>query len=212
LKINFEILGGWLEGISADELPSLTKPNASEQENNLKYGYNYSTKIRGGYPMEHQNCKFHINTKDMKQKEDWSILLQLVKALKEAGITFKVDGKTMIFAHGLEFKLEKICLTFKWHEEKKVLDFFEEDGEFSETYPGFKYYDTKFSGMKVRCVLYDKFPGSDTDEVLYENTDIVEIDGSFVHVQSLEFYYENGKPGDKYYNMVEAYIQGNNRT
>jgi AraC-like DNA-binding protein len=212
LKINFEILGGWQEEISADELPSLTKPNALEQEDNLKYGYNDSTKIRGGYFMEHMNCNFHINTKDMKQKEDWSILLQLIKALKEAGITFKVDGNTMIFAHGLEFKLEKICLTFKWHEEKKVLDFFEEDGEFSETYPGFKYYDTKYSGMKVRCILYDKFPRSDTDEVLYENTDIVEIDGSFVHVQSLEFYYENGKPGDKYYTMVEAYIQSNKRT
>jgi hypothetical protein len=58
-------------------------------------------------------------------------------------------------------------------------------------------------------MLYDKFPGSDTDEVLYQNTDIVEIDGCFVHVQSLEFYYENAEPDEKYYRMVEAYIQGN---
>lgn len=161
--------------------------------------------------MEQLNCKIHINTKDMVQKEDWGILLRLIKKLQEAGITFKIDGKTMIFAHGLEFKLEKICLTFKWHEEQKVLDFFKEDGEFSETHPGFKYYDTRFSGMKVRCILYEEFPGSDTDEVIYQNTDLVEIDGVIVHVQSLEFYYENGKPGDKYYSMVEAYIKNNNR-
>lgn len=40
-------------------------------------------------------------------------------------IKFKVDGKTMIFAHGLEFNLEKICFTFKWNEEQRVKDFFE---------------------------------------------------------------------------------------
>jgi AraC-like DNA-binding protein len=211
LQIKIEILGGWQERITAEELPSLTKPNASEQEKHLEYGYNDSTKIRGGYSMEHQNCKFYINTKDMKEKEDWRILLLLVKKLKESGVTFKVDGKTMIFAHGLEFKLEKICLTFKWNEERKVLDFFDEDGEFSETYPGFKYYDTKFLGMKVRCILYGEFPGSDTDEVLYQNTDLVEVDGVIFRVQSLEFYYENGEPDDKYYKMVEAYIKDNNR-
>lgn len=210
IRINFEILGGCQEGTTSDEFSLQTKPNVSEQEKGLKYGYNDSIKIRGGYSMEHQNCKFHINTKDMKQKDDWSILLQLVRKLNEAGITFKVDGKTMIFAHGLEFKLEKICLTFKWKEEQKVLNFFEEAGEFTETYPGFKYYDARFSEMKVRCMLYGEFSEADTDEVLYQNTDIVEIDGCFVHVQSLEFYYENGNPGDKYYKMVEAYIQVNN--
>ncbi|HCL02047.1 MAG TPA: hypothetical protein DHW61_06450, partial [Lachnoclostridium phytofermentans] len=139
------------------------------------------------------------------------ILLQLVKKLKESGMTFKVDGSTMIFAHGLEFKLDKICITFKWNEGQKVLDFFGEAGEFSEVFPGFKYYDTKFSGMKVRCMLYGEFLGSDTDEVLYQNTDIVEIDGVLTHVQSLEFYYENGELDNKYYKMVEEYMKHNNR-
>jgi AraC-like DNA-binding protein len=210
LQIKIEIHGGLSEKITADEIPLLTKLGASEQESYLGYCYNDSTNIRGGYSMEHQNCKFHINTNDMKQKEDWDILLLLIIKLKEAGITFKVDGKTMIFAHGLEFKLDKICLTFKWKEEQKVLDFFNEEGEFLETYPGFKYYDTNFSGMKVRCMLYGEFPGSDSDEVLYQNTDLVEVNGVIFHVQSLEFYYENAEPGNKYYKMVEDYIQNNN--
>lgn len=208
-QINIEILGGWHERITADQSSLPTNLNASEQEKDLGYDYNDSTKIRGGYPMEYQNCKFHISTNDMKEKEDWRVLLLLVKKLNEYGMSFKVDGRTMIFAHGLEFKLEKICLTFKWNEEQKVLDFFGEDGAFAENYPGFKYYDTKFSGMKIRCMLYGEFPGSDTNEVLYKNTDLVEVDGNLFRVQSLEFYYENGEPGDKYYRMVEAYIQDN---
>lgn len=206
LEIKIEILGGWQEKITRDELPHLTKLKAPGQERDLEYGYNDSTKIRGGYSMEQQNCKFHISTKDMKQKEDWRILLELIKRLKEAGIVFKVDGKTMIFAHGLEFKPDKICLTFKWNEEQKVLNFFDEKGEFSETYPGFKYYDTKFLGMKVRCMLYGEFPGSDTDEVLYENTDLVQVDEIAFRVQTLEFYYENAEPDNVYYKMVEDYI------
>lgn len=212
MQIKVEILGGFeTESIAAFNLPYMTKHYASERERNLKYSYNDSTIIRGGYSMEQQNCKFHIDTKDMNEKEDWRILLLLVKKLKESGIAYKVDGKTMIFAHGLEFKLDKICLTFKWNEEQKILDFFGEDGEFKETYPGFKYYDTKFSGMKVRCMLYGGFPGSDTDERLYQNTDLVEVDGVVIHVQSLEFYYENAKPDSVYYRMVEAYIENSNR-
>lgn len=211
LQIKIEIQGGWQEKLKEDNLPSLTKPNASKQERYLKYSYNDSTKLKGGYYMKHQNCKFHINTNDMKQKEDWRILLQLVKNLNEAGMTFKVDGKTMIFAHGLEFKLDKICFTFKWKEGQKVLDFFGEAGEFSEAFPGFKYYDTKFSDMKVRCMLYEEYQYSDIDEVLYQNTDIVEVDGVLFHVQSLEFYYANSEPSDKYYKMVEDYIKNNNK-
>lgn len=211
IQIKIELHGGWRERLVEDELPSLTKLNASEQEKTLDYIYNNSTKLSGGNFMEQQYCNYHININDMKQKEDWRILLQLVKKLNEGGITYKVDGKTMIFAHGLEFKLDKICFTFKWNEEQKVLDFFGEDGEFSETYPGFKYYDTKHSGMKVRCILYGEFPGSDTDEVLYQNTDFVEIDGVMTHVQSLEFYYENGVPEDKYYKMVEEHLKHRNK-
>ncbi len=208
LQINIEIVGGW----QAKIIPSnLTKSNALEQEIHLQGSYNDNTKFKGGYTMKQQNCQFHINTNDMKQKEDWKILLLLVNKLNENGIAFKVDGKTMIFAHGLEFKLEKICLTFKWKEEQKVLDFFGDEGEFSESYPGFKYYDTKFHEMKIRCILYEEFPGSDTDEVLYQNTDLVEADGVMFRAQSLEFYYQNGKPGDKYYKLVEAYIKDNRR-
>lgn len=210
LHIKIEILGGWEESKETNKVPDLTNSYALEQENSFHNLYNDSTKIKGGYSMKYENCKYHINTNEMKQKEDWHVLLLLVKDLKETGISFKVDGKTMIFAHGLEFKLDKICITFKWNEEQQVLDLFGDDGVFSETYPGFKYYDTIYAGMKVRCLLYGDFPGSDTDEVLYENTDLVEIDGVMIHVQSLEFYYENGEPGNKYYQMVENYIQKKN--
>lgn len=210
IQINIVINGGWQVNLTDDKLSTLTKENASQQERSLKYDYNDSTKLRGGYDMEYQNCKYHIYTKDMKQKEDWQILLELIKKLKDSGMAFKVDGKTMIFAHGLEFKLDKICFTFKWGEEEKVLDFFGEKGEFSETYPGFKYYDAKYSGMKVRCMLYGDFPDADTDELLYENTDVVEIDGVLTRVQSLEFYYENAEPDNKYYKMVEDYLKNRN--
>ncbi len=183
IQIHLEITGGW-----EDELPSLTKQTTVEQE-------------------IQNTCNFHISTNNMKQKKDWSILLQLVKKLQQTDLKFKIDGKTMIFAQGLEFKLDKICLTFKWKQEQSVLDFFNEDGEFVESYPGFKYYDTEFEGIRVRCMLYEEFQETDTDEIFYKNTDIVEIDANVVHVQSLEFYYENAKPDEKYYPMVEEYLK-----
>lgn len=160
--------------------------------------------------MREENCNYKIDLTEMKQKEDWRILIKLVKKLKEAGITFKVDGKTMIFAHGLEFKLDKICLTFKWKEEHKARWFFKEEGSSEETSPGFKYFDTMFEGMRVRCMHYGNFPGSDADEVFFKNADLVEVDGEIIPVQSLEFYYENAKPDSVFYKMVEDWLKKKN--
>jgi hypothetical protein len=79
------------------------------------------------------------------------------------GISYKVDGKTSIFAHGLEFKLDKIGLTFKWKEEQKIRDFFHHKGNAVNSFGGFKYFDTAFEGMKVRCMFYGDYPGDDTE-------------------------------------------------
>lgn len=207
IKIQLEIYGGW-EASPNQFKPSVqTKQIASEQENSSTVSYNDLMKSKGGFIMKQESCNYHIDLKSMKQQEDWGILMRLVKELKDAGISFKVDGKTMIFAHGLEFPLEKICLTFKWNDEQKVREFFGEEGSSQESYPGFKYFDTMFGGMMVRCMCYGEFPGSDTEEVLYHNTDLVEVDGETVRVQSLEFYYENAKPDPVYYKMVEDWLK-----
>lgn len=157
--------------------------------------------------MEHVRYEYHINVKDMQQKEDWRILLALAKQLNQSKIKFKVDGKTMIFAHGLEFKLEKICLTFKWNEEQRVQDFFGYSEKARVSFKGFKYFDVMFEGMKVRCMFYGDCIEDDSDEFLYRNTEPVNVDGEIICVQTLEFYYQNAGPIDEYYKMVEQWLK-----
>jgi hypothetical protein len=154
--------------------------------------------------MKPETKRYDLHLSDMTYREDWRILLALSKGLEGAGIQHKVDGKTMIFAHGLEFKLEKICLTFHWRDEKKVMNHFGYGGGAKETeYPGFRYFDASHEGKKVRCMFYRV--GSGEDELLYRNTDIVDVDGQTLRVQSLEFYLENAEPKDEFYEMVERY-------
>ena len=57
--------------------------------------------------------------------------------------------------------------------------------------------------MKIRCMFYGNCLGDATDEFLYKNTDLVQIDYLLVPVQSLEFYYENAEKNSEYYKMVE---------
>ncbi|HEX3021070.1 MAG TPA: hypothetical protein VHP81_01585 [Lachnospiraceae bacterium] len=109
------------------------------------------------------------------------VLLMLSKKLGEADVKFKVDGKTMIFAHGPEFELEKICLTFKWNEEQRILDFFSEDGKAESKFSGFEYIDTSYECMKVRCMFYGECPGDEDDEFLFRNTDCMDIEGQDIH-------------------------------
>lgn len=207
LQIRIEIHGGWKNILNDKRLSLLTKQNSSEQEQNLFYCYDETTKIKGGIPMENVRYEYHISVNDMQQKEDWRILLLLAKKLNQTNIKFKVDGKTMIFAHGLEFKLEKICLTFKWNEEQRVQEFFEYDGKAKCSFKGFKYFDVIFEGMIVRCMFYGECPGDDTDDFLFQNTEPVDIDGLIIYVQTLEFYYENAEPKDEYYKMVEEWLK-----
>ena len=200
LKVKVDISGGWE-----------TKLKSTEQDKRPNRGYNESIKSKGGTAMKAIGHMHRISIEDMVQKEDWRILLSLARKLDETGIVFKVDGRTMIFAHGLEFRLEKICLTFKWNDEQKVRDFFRFDGEAKETsYPGFKYFDVQFEGMKIRCMYYGG-PGyeieGETNDFLFRDTDVVIINGQILHVQSLEFYLKNAEPGDESYQMVDEYMK-----
>ncbi|MDF2543379.1 MAG: AraC family transcriptional regulator [Herbinix sp.] len=205
LHIKFELHGGWSNQSTTDELSLLTNQYSSKQDKNLFYCYDGTTKNKGGIPMD-TRYEYHINLKDMQQKEDWRILLLLAEKLKQAKIKFKVDGKTMIFAHGLEFKLDKICFTFKWNEEQIVKDFFEYEGNSISSFHGFKFFDVMFEGMKVRCMFYGECPGDDTDDFLFRNTDPVNVEGQILDVQTLEFYYANSEPKDEYYKMVEQWL------
>ena len=209
LLIKLEIHGGWKNTLNDNGSSLLPKHNSTEQEQNLFYCYDETTKFRGGIPMENVRNEYHIRVKDMQQKEDWGLLLLLTKKLNHDQIKFKVDGKTMLFAHGLECKLEKICLTFKWNEEQTVKDFFNFDGNAKSSFNGFKYFDVMFEGMKVRCMFYGDCPGNDTDEFLYRNAEPVDVDGQIIYVQTLEFYYENAEPNNEYYRIVEQWLKRN---
>jgi AraC-like DNA-binding protein len=206
IQIKLEIRGGWENEVLDDKLSSRTKLSNIEQDKNLFHCYDDITKSKGGLSMNKETNKYRISIKDMEQKEDWRILLLLAKKLDESDIKFKVDGKTMIFAHGLEFKLERICLTFKWKEEQKILDFFGNKGKAEEGFSGFKYFDTTFEGMNIRCMFYGNYV-DDTDDFLYRNTEPVDVDGQIINVQTLQFYIENTEPDNKYYKQVVDWLK-----
>ncbi|MBE5967731.1 MAG: helix-turn-helix transcriptional regulator [Lachnospiraceae bacterium] len=208
VQIKMEISGGWEENILSDKQLSFpTKPSYPEQDKSLFYCYDDTTKYKGGVPMDKERYEHRISVNGMKQKENWRILLLLARKLDENGIKFKVDGKTMIFAHGLEFKLEKICLTFKWKEEQRILDFFGYDGKAKSSFESFKYFDTMFEGMKIRCMFYRDCQDDDSDDFLFRNAEPVMVDGQIIYVQTLEFYIENSEPDNKYYKMVNDWLK-----
>ena len=72
----------------------------------------------------------------------------------------------------------------------KGIAIFDEKGSFIEFYPGFRYFDTVFEGMKIRCMLYQVFER--------------------MNAQSLEFYYENNEQEDSLY-MVVVYNCGHEK-
>lgn len=164
---------------------------------------------RGGGPLSEKEgkepwCK--IETEKMRYQKDWNILYSLVRELQNNKMSFKVDGKTMIFAHGLEILLDKICLTFQWDAEETVRKFFGDDTEVKAGTEGFKYFDAMYQGKKIRCMFYRESPGMDTNEFLYRNTDLVQINDITVPVQSLEFYYQNAEKDTAHYKMVEEWM------
>jgi len=207
LQVKVEIKGGWGGTMSLNAPLHTTQSKSPRQESHEANGYNDLIKSEGRKAMETGMKMHHISLQDMTRKEDWRILLALARKLEQEGIAFKVDGRTMIFAHGFEFKLEKICLTFKWSEEQRILDLFQYDGKADTSYhPNFKYFDALFEGMKIRCMFYgDHIDINDTDDFLYlyRNTDLVNVDGQVLRVQTVEFYLENAEPKDcEFYQRV----------
>lgn len=207
IQIKLELQGGWGSTTTFSTPLHMTELKALRQENYQVESYNELIKSKEG--METVMKTHYIFTKDMEHKEDWRVLLTLARKLETEGIAFKIDGKTMIFVHGLEFKLEKICLTFKWNEEQRILDFFGQKGKANKSFhPGYKYFDIMFEDMKIRCMFYGDCPGDDTDDFLYRNTDLVNADGQVLHVQTVEFYLENAEPKDsEFYLMVSQWMK-----
>ena len=199
MHISVMIQGGW-------DTEVLTKPDSPEQDHRFLSCYDNLTNPKGGIQMERKKIRYQIDTGTMQYKEEWNILCSLARKLVQNHVPFKVDGKTMIFAHGLEFPLEKICLTFKWEDEDKIRGFFSNNPTTRYVNDGFRYFDAKYEGMYIRCMFYGNCSGDDTDEFLYSNTDLVQIDELEVPVQSLEFYYENAERGTECYKMVENYL------
>lgn len=199
LRVKVSIQGGW-------DMAKLTKPYYTGQDFPILLYYNAFINDKGGNQMENLKTNYQIDTGTMQYKREWDILCSLAGNLSQAHIPFKVDGKTMIFAHGLEFPLDKICLTFKWKDEETAKCFFHCDAETRHTEKGFKYFDVIYEEMKVRCMFYGDCMGADTDEFLYKNTDLVQINDLLVPVQSLEFYYENAEKNSIYYQMVEEHL------
>ena len=199
LQVRVELRGGW----NRDDL---TKSYCQGQDQPLLPYYNTFIPNKGGKRMEVQKISYQINTENMHFQTEWDLLCSLTEHLLRENIPFKVDGKTMIFAHGLEFPLEKICLTFKWKDEEIVRNFFHYDRPARLTNHDFKFFDVPYRGMKIRCMFYGGSPNPDSDAFLYRNTDLVRINRLTVPVQSLAFYYENAQKDSVYYKMVEQWI------
>lgn len=200
MEIKVTVQGGW-------RTMELTKSNCAGQAHTIPMAYNTLITGKGGNHTDNQKTnnqkpEYLIDTGNMKYKQEWNILSSLAKNLLQNHIPFKVDGKTMIFAHGLEIPLDKICLTFKWKDEEAVKKFFHADIAAKHPEEGFKFFDVKYREMKIRCLFYGDCPGDATDEFLYRNTDLVQIDYLSVPVQSLEFYYENAEKNSEYYKIV----------
>jgi AraC-like DNA-binding protein len=212
LQIKVDRQGGW-SGIQATGAPlrNTTELKSLRQEKYQDDSYTDLTKPKGEINMKSAAKTHDIFTKGMEQKDDWKVLLSLAKKLETKGIPFKVDGGTMIFAHGLDFKLDKICLTFMWNDEQRILDFFGYRGTADKSFQsGFWYFDAMFDGMKIRCMSYgDCHPDNNTIDFLYRNTDLVNADGQMLRVQTVEFYLENAEPKDsEFYQMVSQWAKG----
>ena len=201
LQIRVDIRGGWTN-------PTLlTKSDCLEQECFVSSCYNYCINSEGGKQMVNRESKYQIDVSKMQYKREWNVLYALAQDLLQSHIPFKVDGKTMLFAHGLELQPDKICLTFKWKDEESVKGFFHYDMAAKYAGDGFKYFDVMYKTIKIRCMFYGDCPGADTDEFLYKNTDIVYINNLAIPVQSLEFYLENAETNTECYKMVQEWFE-----
>lgn len=132
MEIEVTIQGGW-------DIMELTKSNCEGQDQTIPMDYNTLIVDKGGNHMGNQTHKYLIDTSIMQYKQEWKILCSLTKRLLQNHIPLKVVGKTMIFAHGLEIPLDKLCLTFKWKDEEAVRKFFHSAIVAKHTEDGFKF-------------------------------------------------------------------------
>lgn len=216
LQIKVERQGGW-SGTLATGAPfeNMTQAKSLGQEKDQAARYTDLTKSEGEIKMEATTKTHTILTKGMEQKDAWRILLALTKRLEAQGIPFKIDGKTVLFAHGFDYKLDKICLSFKWNDEQRVLDFFGHKGKADKSaQSAFWYFDAMFDTMKIRCMAYgDCQPQHNTDDFLYRNTDFVNADGQILRVQTVDFYLENAEPKDsEFYLTVSQWAKSQGKT
>lgn len=212
MKIEVRIQGGW-------RTAELTKSNGVGQDHALTKKYNTFSANKEESDRDSHKREYNIDVEKMQFQKAWRILYSLAQKLSHNHISFKIDGKTMIFAHGLEIPLDKICLTFKWKDEEVVKKFFHLDRLSSKIEENieitietkhigdrFKYFDVMYEEMKIRCMFYGNCLGDDADEFLYKNTDFISINNLIVPVQSLEFYCENAEKDSEYYKMVEEWL------
>lgn len=204
MKIEVRIQGGW-------RTAELTKSNGVGQDHALTKKYNTFSANKEESDRDSHKREYNIDVEKMQFQKEWRILYSLAQKLSHNHISFKIDGKTMIFAHGLEIPLDKICLTFKWKDEGVIKNFFYSDMSYDSVetkYNGdsFKYFDVMYEKMKIRCMFYGNCLGDHTDEFLYKNTDFIRINDLTVPVQSLEFYCENAEKNSEYYKMVEEWL------
>ena len=83
-------------------------------------------------------------------------------------------------------------------------------GKAESRFNGFKYFDTKFEGMKIRCMFYGECESEHTDEFLLQNAELVDVDGQMIYVQTLKFYIENTEPDNEYYEIVDQWLRQKN--
>lgn len=204
IQINISIQGGW-------NITNLTKTNFLRQDMSHSFDYNIYIGTPNKTCPDSQLIQYQIKSADMKHATEWKVIYSLADVLTKHHIPFKIDGRSMIFAHGLEIPIDKLCLTFKWNDELKIKNFFHHYSALKQPEKGFKFFDTVHANTKIRCMFYEPPLNGNDNTFLYQNTDLVQIDNLIVPVQSLQFYYENAEKTSKYYKIVEDYLKKHER-
>jgi len=204
IQINISIQGGW-------NTTNLTKPNFLRQDVSQPFDYNIYIGTPNKTCPDNQLAQYRIKSAAMKYSKEWTVIYSLAEVLTQKHIPFKIDGKTMIFVHGIEIPIDKLCLTFKWNDESKIKSFFHHTSALKHPEKSFKFFDTVFANTKIRCMFSESPLNGDDDTFLYKNTDLVQVDDLLVPVQSLQFYYENAEKTSEYYKIVENYLKKHER-
>lgn len=146
-----------------------------------------------GFKFEHNKGSIktvHLRGRDIGSRLLWEILLHLAKGLEDDKLWYHIDGKSLIFAHGIDIPIERIGVTFPWRDESRVRRFFGPAGlkTVDYSFSQFKYFDAQFEGFPVRCMFYGGDGLIQTKEEFQKNAEPVLVSGQLIMVQKLEFY------------------------